>query len=96
MTLAVDVYDNKVATPHKVEIRTSLTADNGTVVFNSTDERRTEELKGVNGTYGHVATIPLTGIAPGRYVLRVDAKSTLSNGATAAREIRAARSLGPG
>ena len=87
MTLAVDVYDNKVATPHKVAIHTSMTADDGAVVFNSTDERRTEELKGVNGTYGHVATIPLKGVPPGRYVLRVEAKSTLANGAAAAREI---------
>jgi len=87
LTLAVDVYDNKVATPHRVEIRTSVTADDGNVVFNSSDERRTEELKGVNGTYGHVATVPLKGVAPGRYVLRVEAKSTLSNGGTAAREV---------
>ena len=29
LMLAVDVYDNKVATPHRVEIRTSLTADDG-------------------------------------------------------------------
>ena len=50
--------------------RRRVTADNGNVVFSSTDERRTEELKGVNGTYGHVATVPLKGVAPGRYVLR--------------------------
>ena len=55
LTIAVDVYDNKVATPHRVEIRTTVTADDGNVVFNSTDERKSEELKGVNGTYGHVA-----------------------------------------
>jgi hypothetical protein len=87
LTLAVDVYDNKVATPHRVEIRTSMTADDGGVVFSATDERRTEELKGVNGTYGHVATIPLKGVAPGRYVLRVEARSTVSNGGSIAREI---------
>ena len=68
------VYDNKVATPHRVEIRTIVTADDGNVVFSASDERRTEELKGVNGTYGHVATIPLKGVAPGRYVLRVEAQ----------------------
>ena len=38
LTLAVDVYDNKVSTPHRVEIRTSVTADNGNVVF-SCDRR---------------------------------------------------------
>ena len=74
LAIAVDVYDNKVATPHRVEIRTTVTADDGNVVFNSTDERKSEELKGVNGTYGHVATIPLKGVAPGRYVLRVEAQ----------------------
>jgi VWFA-related protein len=87
LTLAADVYDNRVATPHRVEIRTTVTADDGTVVFNARDERRTEELKGVNGTYGHVATIPLTNTAPGRYVLKVEAQMLLSNGATVSREV---------
>ena len=87
LALAVDVYDNKAATPHRVEIRTSLTADNGTVVYSAKDERRSEELKGTNGTYGHVANVPLKGIAPGRYVLKVEAQSLLSNGPTASREI---------
>jgi VWFA-related protein len=86
LAVAVDVYDNRAATPHRVEIRTTVTADNGTAVFSSRDERRTEELKGT-GTFGHVATIPLKGVAPGRYVLRVEAQSMLSNGGTAAREI---------
>jgi VWFA-related protein len=87
LTLAVDVYDNKAATPHRVEIRTSVTADDGTVVFSSKDERRSEELKGVNGTFGHVTTIPLKGMAAGRYVLRVEAQSLLSGGPTTAREL---------
>ena len=87
LAIAVDVYDNKVATPHRVEIRTTVTADDGNVVFKSTDERKSEELKGVNGTYGHVATIPLKGVAPGRYVLRVEAKSLLSKNASASREV---------
>jgi hypothetical protein len=87
LVLAADVYDNKGSTPHRVEIRTTVTADNGTVVFSSRDERRSEELKGTVGTFGHVARIPLKGVAPGRYVLKVEAQSLLSNGKTAAREI---------
>jgi hypothetical protein len=87
LSLAVDVYDNKASTPHRVEIKTSLTADDGKVVFNTREERRTEELKGATGTYGHVAKVPLNGVAPGRYVLRVEAQSSLSNTAVAAREI---------
>jgi hypothetical protein len=87
LALAVDVYDNKASTPHRVEIRTTLTADNGSVVYSAKDERRSEELKGANGTYGHVATVPLKGVAPGRYVLKVEAQSLLSNGPTASREV---------
>jgi hypothetical protein len=85
--LAADVYDNKAGTPHRVEIRTTVTADDGTVVFSSRDERRSEELKGTIGTFGHLAKIPLKGVAPGRYVLKVEAQSLLSNGATTAREV---------
>jgi len=87
LSVAVDVYDNRVATPHRVEIRTMVTADDGKIVFSSRDERRTEELKGVNGTFGHVAAIPLKDVAPGRYVLRVEAQALLSNGGAAAREV---------
>jgi VWFA-related protein len=85
--VAADVYDNRAATPHRVEIRTTVTAENGTAVFSSRDERRSEELKGASGTFGHVAKIPLKDVAPGRYVLRVEAQSLLSNGATATREV---------
>ena len=87
LALAVDVYDNKASTPHRVEIRTTLTADDGKVVFNSRDERRSEDLKAASGTFGHVATVPLKDVAPGRYVLRVEAQALISNGGTAAREV---------
>ena len=86
LSIAIDVYDNRASTPHRVEIATTVTADSGTTVFSSRDERRSEELKGGN-TFGHVAAIPLKDVAPGRYVLRVEAKSTLSSGANAAREL---------
>ncbi|HET7216912.1 MAG TPA: VWA domain-containing protein [Vicinamibacterales bacterium] len=86
LSTAVDVYDNRATTPHRVEVRTTVTADNGTVVFSSKDERKTDELKGGN-TFGHVAAIPLQGVAPGRYVLRVEAQALISNGTTVSREI---------
>lgn len=87
LALAVDIYDNKVSTPHRIEVRTSLTSDDGKVVFSNREERRTEELKGAAGTFGHVANVTLKGVAPGRYVLRVEAQSSLSNTTVAAREI---------
>ena len=87
LSLAVDIYDNRAFTAHRVEVHTTLTDDNGTAVFSSRDERKSEELKGATGTFGHIAKVPLTGVAPGRYVLRVEAQSTLSNAAPAFREI---------
>jgi VWFA-related protein len=86
LSLAVDIYDNRAATAHRVQIRTTVTADNGTSIFSSSDERRSEELKGGN-TFGHLAAIPLKGVAPGRYVLRVEAQSTIANAPAASREI---------
>ncbi len=41
---------------------------------------QSEELKGATGTFGHIAKVPLKDVAPGRYVLRVEAQSLLSNG----------------
>ena len=87
LALTVDVYDNRGFTPHRVEIRTTVTDDRGTVVFSTRDERKSEELKGTIGTFGHVARVPLKGLAPGRYVLRVEAQSTLADKANAFREV---------
>ena len=83
----VEVYDNDIRTPHRVEIKTTVLADNGTVVFNTSEERRSEELGAAGGGYGHAVRIPLKGISPGRYVLRTEARSTLEGNPTAAREL---------
>ena len=82
----VEVYDND-KTPHRVDIKTSVLADNGTVVFTTSEERRSEELGASGGGYGHTTRIPLKGFAPGRYVLRTEARSTLGSGPTATREV---------
>jgi VWFA-related protein len=87
MSLFTEVYDNKISTPHRVTIKATVLADGGSVVFTTADERKSEELKGAGGGYGYVATIPLTGFAPGRYVLRVEAQSFLAGATTVAREV---------
>ena len=43
------------------------------------------DLGGKSGGYGYTAVVPLSGLTPGLYVLRVEAKSTL-DGASAVRE----------
>jgi VWFA-related protein len=82
-----EIYDNRASTPHRVAISTTVTADDRTVVFNASDERRSEEIQGKTGGFGHTVKIPLEGFASGRYVLRIEAMTLLSEGATAAREL---------
>ena len=82
-----EVYDNQTRTPHRVEIKTSVLADDGKVVFTTSEERRSEELGPAGGGYGHAAKIPLKDFAPGRYVLRTEARTLLSNGGAATREL---------
>jgi hypothetical protein len=87
LSLFTEVYDNQRA-PHRVAIRTTLTGDDGRVVFTSADERRSEELAGSRGGgFGHTATVPLAGMPPGRYVLRVEAQTLLAGGPVASREL---------
>jgi VWFA-related protein len=83
----VEVYDNETRTPHRVEIKTTVLADAGTAVFSTSDERRSEELGAKGGGYGHTTRIPLKGFAPGRYLLRTEARSLLANGPTVSREL---------
>lgn len=88
-TLAIfsELYDNSGGTPHKVDITASIVADDGKVMFSKSDVRDSAELHGGAGGYGYTTTIPLTGFAPGRYVLRVEGKSRLGGAPGVAREV---------
>jgi hypothetical protein len=89
LSVFAEVYDNLTQAAHRVNITTSVLADDGKVVHTANDERKSEELKGSTGGggFGHVAKIPLTAFAPGRYVLRLEAKATLGNSASVSREV---------
>jgi len=79
-----EIYDN-VTKPHGIDIATTLRADDGTTAFSSREERHTKELQGSRGGFGMVVEVPLAGIKPGLYILRVEARSRLDN-TTVARE----------
>ena len=86
--LFAEVYDNEASSPHKVDITTTITADDSKVVFKATAERESSEIQGKRGGYGYATKVPLTGLAPGRYVLSVEARSRLGGGATARRDVQ--------
>jgi hypothetical protein len=88
LALMAEVYDNDGKTPHKVDITTALLSDDGREVYKHADERASSELGGTSGGYGHTARIPLKGMAPGLYVLRVEAKSRLGKGPGVSRDVQ--------
>ncbi len=87
LALFTEIYDNVGKTAHRVEITTSILTDAGQVVKTTSDERKSDELKGASGGYGYTTQLPLTGLAPGRYVLRVAARSTLGTGDQVSRDV---------
>jgi VWFA-related protein len=82
-----EVYDNRGSTPHRVEIVTTLRSDDGREVFRRQDAHGSEELRGARGGYGHMVRMPLKGLDPGLYLLKVEARSTLADTPGVSREV---------
>ncbi len=87
LALYGEIYDNEASRPHKVEVTTTVRAADGRVVFKTEETRSSEELQGRRGGYGHAVQVPLRDLAPGLYVIRVEARSRLSEEAVVAREV---------
>jgi VWFA-related protein len=85
VSVLAEVYDRTGTTPHTVDIVTTIAAPEGRVVFERSDQRSSSELQGANGAYVHTARLPVSELAPGRYVLTVEARSRL--GHTTSRQI---------
>lgn len=88
VALFAEVYDNAGGTPHKVDIATTVTTDEGRVLFKTEETRDSVDLGGKTGGYGYLARVPLKDVAPGSYVLTVSAKSRLNNVPAAERQVR--------
>jgi VWFA-related protein len=87
IALFAEVYDNAAATPHKVDITTTITTDEGRVLFKNEETRDSADLAGKKGGYGYSNRIPLKDLAPGKYVLTVSAKSRLGNSEPVQRQV---------
>jgi VWFA-related protein len=88
MILFAEVYDNEGSKPHKVDIVTTITTDEGRVLFKTDETRDSADLGGARGGYGYTTKIPMKDLAAGKYVLKVEAKTRLSNQPAVAREVR--------
>ena len=85
IALFAEVYDN-IKTPHKVEIVATVKAEGGQSVFETREEHDSSELAGSAGGYGFQARVPLNKLAPGLYVLRVEATARVGDRDTVAKE----------
>ena len=88
VTLFAEVYDNDGAKPHKVDITATVTTDEGKVLFKTDEVRDSTDLGGARGGYGYTTKIPMKDLAPGLYVLKVEAKSRLGNTPVVGRDLR--------
>jgi VWFA-related protein len=86
--LFTEVYDNAGGTPHKVDITTTVTTDEGKVLFKTDEVRDSADLGGKRGGYGYATRVPLKDLALGSYVLKVEAKSRLGQTPPVARELQ--------
>ena len=85
VALFTEIYDN-VKQPHKTEIIATVKAEGGQSVFETREEHDSSELAGSAGGYGFQARIPLKGLAPGLYVLRVEATARVNDRPTVSQE----------
>ena len=90
LALYTEIYDNiNARQPRRFDIVVRLLSESGTEVFVSRDEITNASLgEKPWEIYGYPKQIPLKGIAPGRYLLRVEAqvRGNIDNAKPVARE----------
>ncbi|MCA1584358.1 MAG: hypothetical protein LC791_06175 [Acidobacteria bacterium] len=87
LALFTEIYDNTGAQAHKVALSATVKAEGGQTIFQTREERDSSELAGQSGGYGFSARIPLKDVAPGLYVLRVEAQALSGDRPLVAREV---------
>jgi VWFA-related protein len=88
LAVFTEVYDNSGSAPHKVDIVTSVLTDEGRVLYKNEETRDSAELQGAKGGFGYTTRVPLGEIAPGNYVLNVEARSRLGDSPSTKRQVQ--------
>jgi len=87
VTALVEVYDNQRGGPaHTVYIATSVTTEDGKVLFREEASRPSADLKGGRGAFGHTVKIPLRDLGAGAFILKIEARSSLGTTTVVSRE----------
>jgi hypothetical protein len=85
LAIFTEIYDN-VKQAHKTEIVATVKAEGGQSVFETREEHDSSELAGSAGGYGFQARVPLKALAPGLYVLRIEATARVGDRPTVSHE----------
>jgi VWFA-related protein len=85
----VEAYESlKDTTPHTVTLTAELRAEGGTAVRKVSEERSSKELQGKRGGYGFSAQLPLGDVAPGIYVIHLEARANVGDRPTVGKDIQ--------
>jgi VWFA-related protein len=87
LDLFAEIYDNSGKGPHKVDIVTTVLTGAGQQVFRQDVERDSTEFKGSKRAFRYMERLPLLALAPGSYVVSVEARSRLGKNPSATRQI---------
>ena len=87
LTVLYEVYRQPAGAPATVDLVATVRDADGTVRFNSQDQVAPEKLAGGPAGFGYSVQIPLAGMAPGAYTLRVEARSRTSSDQAVGRDV---------
>ena len=90
LALYAEVYDKlQTDVPHTVDVTTRLVSETGKEVSRTADARKSNEFQAAKGGgfFGYSAQVPLADVAPGRYMLQVEAKARIKDAPTVRREM---------
>ena len=83
-----EVYENARAADHMIDITTELRDEGGRVIRNDSEQRSSAELEGKSGGYGFSSRLSLADVAPGLYVIHVEAQSRAGSQPKVSRDIQ--------
>ena len=75
-----EIYDSTAGKPHSIDVKAEIRSESGEVTPVVTTSHSSDELKRTGGTLRLDTPLPLARLAPGRYVLSVDVKSSAGGG----------------
>jgi VWFA-related protein len=75
LSVLAEIYGTNLSTPRDMDIIVTVTDEDGREAYRHEDKRSTAELQGMQGGFGYLLKVPLAGMTPGSYLLRVEARS---------------------